>query len=278
VSPNELRMVSFREQNRKFGCLVPKDALWTAVKDVLLLREYERRGCDLSNYRGTVVDAGAHVGLFSLRASVFAKCVVALEPSFENFRTLKFNLEINLIDAETNPFCPLNAALWTKKGVIGFTEGSHSAGGVVADRSPKSGTVDSLALEDVVAGWGDIHLLKLDIEGAEFPILQSASRDVLRRIDAIVGEIHLGADRNRLQDLEERLNDAGFEVLWLEPPVREWRQSVMRVLQSWRTVEGLIGLKLGVIGAYSLFAIGNRLLNLEDRLNTDSLCYLFARR
>jgi hypothetical protein len=55
--------VVFNEESRTLNCLVPDDSLWIAVKDDLLLTEYERCGIHISDCKGTVADASAHVGL-----------------------------------------------------------------------------------------------------------------------------------------------------------------------------------------------------------------------
>jgi FkbM family methyltransferase len=62
----------------------------------------------LNKFKGKrVVDAGAHVGLFSLAASTFAKEVISLEPHPVNFKLLQLNLEIN----NTRNIISINKAL-----------------------------------------------------------------------------------------------------------------------------------------------------------------------
>jgi hypothetical protein len=56
-----------------------------------------------------------------------------------------------------------------------------------------------------------IDLLKLDCEGAEFAILETAGREILGRIGTIVGEYHEFAN-NHADDLKVCLERQGFEV------------------------------------------------------------------
>ena len=51
-----------------------------------------------------------------------------------------------------------------------------------------SHSVDPVALDDVLTTYGPARVLKLDVEGAEFPILLTSSR--LDLVDAVVGEYH----------------------------------------------------------------------------------------
>lgn len=52
--------------------------------------------------------------------------------------------------------------------------------------------VDTVTIDDLFALFGleRIHLLKLDIEGAEYALLEHTNRDTLERIDQLVVEFH----------------------------------------------------------------------------------------
>ena len=89
------RSCSGEEGGVYFRCKVNEDSLWGAVKDNLVLAEYEREGVRLQALSGVVLDAGAHVGTFALLASVHAKRVVALEAHPENYSMLQHNISRN---------------------------------------------------------------------------------------------------------------------------------------------------------------------------------------
>ena len=60
-----------------------------------------------------------------------------------------------------------------------------------------------------------VDLLKLDVEGSEYQILGHESfSKVADKIDLIIGEIHIWADRNPNQ-LKEALTNRGFKFEWL---------------------------------------------------------------
>ena len=94
--------MAFREEGVELRCTVNEDNLWIAVKDNLLLAEYEREGVSLRDVSGVVVDAGAHVGVFSLLASVHARSVVAIEAPSRQLRRSRGERQ-GATDARTSP-------------------------------------------------------------------------------------------------------------------------------------------------------------------------------
>jgi hypothetical protein len=102
--------VRFNVNGKNRLAYVPDDSIYAVVRDVLLNREYEfLPQFELCNFNGgIIVDAGAHVGLFSLVASAFAGKVIAVEPSKVNYHLLVTNLSVNSINNVT----PVNKALY----------------------------------------------------------------------------------------------------------------------------------------------------------------------
>ena len=130
-----VRDVAFREGGVELRCRVPEDNLWGAVKDVLVLGEYERSGIRLEEATGVVVDAGAHVGLFSLLASTRARSVLAFEARPENVALLEENVARN---GRSN-IAARHAAVWTVDGTTSFAEGDQtSSGSVLAEDERRS--------------------------------------------------------------------------------------------------------------------------------------------
>ena len=69
-----------------------------------------------------MVDAGAHVGLFSLIVSTFAKEVISLESHPVNFKLLCLNLDIN----HAQNVIPINKVLWTESETLTIYESEHT--------------------------------------------------------------------------------------------------------------------------------------------------------
>jgi FkbM family methyltransferase len=166
---------------------------------------------------GTVVDVGAHIGIFAIRAARLADRVICLEPVAENRRLL----EANLRSTGAANVTVLPYALGDADGEATIHHAGHQAGhslfpelsGAASreERVPlrRLGTLlDELALSRV-------DLLKLDCEGAEYPILLSADEGTLRRIERIRLEFHdLGPGRGERSGaaIAAKLAAAGFRV------------------------------------------------------------------
>jgi FkbM family methyltransferase len=265
--------IVFNEDSRTLNCLVPDDSLWIAVKDNLLLTEYERCGIRLSDCKGTVVDAGAHVGLFSLRAAVYASHVVAIEPHPVTSALLTLNLKSNGLSNVT----VIEKALWEKREPLVIIEGCHSAENAVSSGDCSGRRVEALTLDELVQDSDMIDLLKIDVEGAEFGVITSAQPETLAKLKAVVGELHLKNHEDRASEVVETLRSAGFAVDLLPPPVEFWRESVSRVLTNWRKLKGNTRLKLLILAAYS-YSGARRRLGRGTEAAGAGLAFLYARR
>jgi len=136
-----------------------------------------------------VIDAGAHKGEFSLQL------------------TEKYGCSCYLVEANPRLAAELpssvkgvaNAALSAQDGTVKFlVEENLEASQVVSTPSVESRggnkvvEVESLSLATLLQRFHlkKIDLLKLDIEGAEFPLLASVSSDLLSSISQITVEFH----------------------------------------------------------------------------------------
>ncbi len=256
--------VRFSVDGRNFEAYVPDDQKWLCVKDVLLNREYEYPPeFELKNFSGIIVDAGAHIGLFSLVASVFAEKVYAIEPHPINYNLLK----ANLIKNNVNNVITINKALWHKREKLKLYQGSNTSTHSIIHGGETYYEVESITLEDIFniledEGFRKIDLLKIDIEGAESRIFEGKDTNILTRIEKIVGEIHLG-----IVDIEpiiQKLRNSGFTYIFPHPPLCK-KNSGYSV-----RLHGLVELKLL---RNILYAIG-RLAGLRD----NDISILFARK
>lgn len=270
----DIRHVVFNENGRRFDCLVPDDALWGVVTDVLMTDTYERGGIRLQNFTGTVIDAGAHSGLFALRASGYASKVVALEAHPTNFALLIKNLARN----GAKNVQPIDRALWVSSGEVQLFEGADSMSPSVVNPAETRYRVASLGLGEMVGSAGTVDLLKLDIEGAEFAVLKKASDDTLRRINAFAVELHLRGRERQESLLIERLQSLGFRVTVLPPLFYSWKQAMTRLVSNWGRLRNQIRLKLTVMLVYTLVAIASWFFDLRSRLNVEGLKFLYATR
>jgi FkbM family methyltransferase len=190
------------------------------LNEVWLDRIYDARP-DFPVQEGWIVlDVGAHKGSFTVRAALTgpATKVYAVEPEPENLRCLQANIAMNHLDnVVVHP-----AAIATTPGeALLYIAGALGSGGNSLFREHLAGdqagsvSVPTLTLEDLLhAAGGRVDLMKMDIEGAEYPVLHAASPETLRRVRRLTLEYHgaAGLDAQEVgADLQRHLEANGFE-------------------------------------------------------------------
>jgi FkbM family methyltransferase len=138
-----------------------------------------------------VIDAGAHKGIFAVRAARAGAKVIALEPEPLNFTALSYNLALN----SCHRVRTLDAALWSESGeaVLHYFGGDASTNFslVLGADDGSTDVVQTVTLQSLVEQMGRVDLLKLDIEGAEVAVLTSTPPEALMRIDRIVLDYYI---------------------------------------------------------------------------------------
>lgn len=169
----------------------------------------------------TVVDLGANIGLFSIRAVQHASRVFAVESNAENFDLARRNVEANGLEHRVTLIQA--AASGTSGNLLRIYSsemaGGHSVHQHLAARWP-NGTesrVPSISLADLFEKHAieRCSLLKCDIEGSEYDVFQHAPLTVLSRVDRFVIEAHPeSGDRpwRGLHDLCGKLRAAGMKI------------------------------------------------------------------
>ncbi len=169
----------------------------------------------------TVIDIGAHIGLFAVRVAPLAKRVVSFEPVAANFETLEKNV------AHYPHVKPVCKAVSAKRGTatiyVSANPSAHSMHPSEAERRTGATEVETLSLADVFTDYAieRCDLLKLDCEGAEYEILNAVPDALWPRIARIVMEFHAvegGAPDWTGPGLAKRLESRGFGVEVLPHP------------------------------------------------------------
>ena len=131
-------------------------------------------------------------------------------------------------------------------------------------------------MEELIKVYGKIDLLKMDIEGSEFDVLMSASSQVFRNIDHIVGEIHLWkGSQQGYNELIKKLKHNNFQVKVFNPPVFYYGYSLNKLLCNWKRLKGIHRLKVGLFLFYTAFNLGTRLKIIESN-KFNNLRFLYA--
>jgi FkbM family methyltransferase len=159
-----------------------------------------------------VVDAGAHVGGFTLWAASRSACrILALEPNPEVRRLLEANVRrTGLVERVIIS----DRALAAHGGRRWLRPASDSAASALASEETGGDLpVETVGLADAIAGSGfpRVDLLKIDVEGAEYEVFAHLEPGTLDAVTYCVVECHpaAGVDQDAIQQL---LRASGFEV------------------------------------------------------------------
>ena len=160
-----------------------------------------------------VIDVGAHIGTFSLLASarVPRGKVYAIEACEDTCNFLKINVALNGAANVSVHHLAITDARGTSTL---YYDAGNWGNSVVAPLSAGSETVESCSLTDFMDDNGIQHcnFMKLNCEGAEFPILLTTPSSVLRRFEMILVLYHCDLwKQNTEQDLLAHLAASGFE-------------------------------------------------------------------
>jgi len=192
-----------------------------ATQDAEIFHEVVDANCynlpDTFRGHEVILDIGANIGAFTYAALTRGACEVhAFEPDRANFEAAQYNLRDFLDRAVL-----YHAAVWRsdRRDDVAYFKGYdvYTACGHMHD-ADHGKPVAAQALDDIIReiskhGRRRIDLIKIDCEGAEYPILLTSQ--LLRQVDCIVGEFHnFGCGFNKdhpLHAIPDRSKVAGYD-------------------------------------------------------------------
>lgn len=193
-------------KGKKYDLDMPDEAsLAWVFRDLILDDEYGLR-C-LRTRPLTILDVVAKVGLFSLWSGVcFPSAIIhAYEPNKE----LQPYLSRNLAQVGATVFAEGVSAA---DGFADIAAGGKSMLGQC--KSNNAGSVPIVSLGTAIARiGGSVDLLKLDCEGAEWPILDAP--EAFEHVKDLRMEYHLLHQHQTVECLVERFQRAGFRLVHL---------------------------------------------------------------
>jgi len=151
------------------------------LNDVWVRLEYDR----LRNLKPTdiVVDAGASIGAFTVKACLQAKFVYAFEPELENFQMLQKNTE------KHKNMKIHQKALWSSSEMkplyLSRNWGGHS---LIPKKENRTVMVEAVTLDEMVTERVDF--LKVDVEATELDLFKGAKEILSKYKPFIAIEIH----------------------------------------------------------------------------------------
>jgi FkbM family methyltransferase len=155
-----------------------------------------------------VVDLGGHIGAVSCYLARKYDCrIITVEPHPDNLKRLRANLRANNVEDNVTV---LSTAV-TRDGRDVSISGDprlNSGGHSVYTKGKRTEEVPSLVLSSILSGHGEIAVLKVDIEGAEYEVLMSTPPDILKQIHTVVMELHTkpGSTAKPNEDAEDLIN------------------------------------------------------------------------
>jgi FkbM family methyltransferase len=156
-----------------------------------------------------VIDAGAHVGFYSMWQSQFMKgrgSIYAFEPNPFVYRHLERNIEANGF-GEVKPF---PCALSDKVGSLVLVGAERDSTIVRTCHEGTGSTVQAWTLDALVRAEGleRIDILKMDTEGAETDIVRGALERAIPITQKVVMESH-----NTRYEVADLLEPLGFQMV-----------------------------------------------------------------
>jgi FkbM family methyltransferase len=183
-----------------------------ALTHVWLIEEYAKKNFDIKS-SDTVIDIGAHIGLFTLYASQNCKNgnIYSYEPVKENFNVLKENITINNLK-NVKIF---NLAVSKSNSTIKLFMNNDESGHSMFSKSSENIIVNSTSLMKIFDenNIKKCNFLKLDCEGAEYEIIKNLPLEYFQKIDKLVIEYHMADSHPEfLIELKEILLKQNFEI------------------------------------------------------------------
>jgi len=165
--------------------------------------------------RDTIIDIGAHAGYFTLYASTKAKegRIFAFEPTKQTYQILEENIRLNELENVKTTNCGVLDQVGT--ATLYFDEENSIGNSMFISNNKKTEKIRVTNIGKIIEEnhIEKINLLKLDCEGAEFPILMKLSKTEIEKIEKISAEVHLDLSEKKLKDLENFLKVSGFRIV-----------------------------------------------------------------
>lgn len=156
----------------------------------------------------TVLDVGANIGNHSVFFSFYFDKVISFEPNPSTYFLLEYNsVGRNII--------PHNYGLSDcENSVLFFQNKINTGGSKIIESSNSEGDnirINVRRLDDIIDDKENISLIKIDVEGHEFQVLNGAKRIINRNNPVILFEQGKEGIKNGRSNVINLLSDLGYE-------------------------------------------------------------------
>lgn len=186
----------------------------SAIATLMRVFIHEEYNQEIAIVPKIIIDAGAYNGLTSIfYAEKYPKAkIIAIEPELSNFMILKKNVSMY------SNITPINKALWSKNTNLDIIDRGTGNWGFKVENSEdvtkeKKGHTEGLTLEEIIKSHeiDYIDILKIDIEGAEREVFQTANVWV-NSVGMIAIELHDRISPGCSRSFYNATNDFEHEV------------------------------------------------------------------
>lgn len=177
-------------------------------------------GFSTDNKEPIILDCGAHVGLATM---YFARRYPYSQiHSFEADPKIFRLLQSNIANAGLNNVVAYGQAVWTHDKGVGFRLSGDDSGCV--DQT-EAEAVPSVRLKSFLENFSHIDLLKLDVEGAEFAILEDCNTTLSRISNIIIEVHHLSNIQPKLSKIFQALEESNFHYTISDLHEAKWTKN-----------------------------------------------------
>jgi FkbM family methyltransferase len=203
-----------KKRTVKFDLINPFDCLFNNYNEMFVERKYD---CYELKNLDVVLDLGANNGLFSYLCYMDGcKSIYAFEPNQDALKNL------NHIFKDIPSVQVIDKAIYYKDGDLKFyvDKANTTIGSInkshVSDNTATTTeeiTIPAISLKTFIqeSGINKISLLKIDIEGAEYEIIEHLEDEIFEMTDSFLIEFHDNTDKKVIR-LVDKLLSHGFEI------------------------------------------------------------------
>jgi FkbM family methyltransferase len=181
-------------------------------------RIYDRQFGDIAP-DGTILDIGANIGAFTVRAArdlVPNGRVIAIEPNPKCLQLIEEHLTMNRLHNARL----VQGAVASRSGPVCLHVAGYSAGSTLFSRGSDENTdvivVPAISPQDALLLADSYELVKVDCEGGEFALFYETTPEDWKGTKRIALEYHVGLDHRYAagpEQLQARIQRLGFKIL-----------------------------------------------------------------
>jgi FkbM family methyltransferase len=208
MQKNKEEILNFGGKEIKY--ILRDEADRSVLAEIFRYREYRIADQVIKSAKNAILDVGAHCGFFTIYCRMLNEKtkIFSVEPEEKNFSALNHHIAINnLKNIKVSQFAICGK---TGKCNLSISKDSHDHKINYHDDGEQ---INCVTLRDfcVKEHIKKISLLKMDIEGAEFEVVESLWPENFEMVENIIMEYHNYNGLN-YKNIEKKLRENGFGV------------------------------------------------------------------